>query len=190
MQANKCANKANSVLGFIRRTVGPKNPELFSKLYKSLVHLILEYCSPVCCRHLKKDSNTLEKVQRRASKCALGNIGQDMPYEERLKLLNWPTLEQRRLFSSLMECYKTINRLHGLDPITFFTFAHNFWPLRANHRFKLKFASATLNSFKHSFFIRIIDKWNSLPKDIAEAENLNTFKNRLRCHLANSFSEY
>ena len=29
-QANKCANKASSVLGFIRRTVGPKNPELFS----------------------------------------------------------------------------------------------------------------------------------------------------------------
>ena len=29
MQANKCANKANSVLGFIRRTVGPKNPEFF-----------------------------------------------------------------------------------------------------------------------------------------------------------------
>ena len=41
MQANKCTNKANSVLEFIRRMVGPKNPELFSKLYKSLVRLIL-----------------------------------------------------------------------------------------------------------------------------------------------------
>ena len=76
MQANKCANKVNSVLGFIRRTVGPKNPQLFWKLYKSLVRPILEYCSPVWCPHLKKDLNTLEKVQRRASKCALGNIGQ------------------------------------------------------------------------------------------------------------------
>ena len=44
IQANKCANKANSVLGFIRRTVGPKDPELFSKLYyKSLARQILEY---------------------------------------------------------------------------------------------------------------------------------------------------
>ena len=75
------------MLGFIRRTVGPKNPELFSKLYKSLVRPILEYCSPVWCPHLKKDLNTLEKVQRRASKCALGNIGRDMSYEERLKFL-------------------------------------------------------------------------------------------------------
>ena len=113
-----------------------------------------------------------------------------MPYEERLKLLKWPTLEQRRLSLSLIECYKTINRLNGLDPVAFFTFAHDFRPLRANHPFKLKFAPSTLNSFKHSFFIRIIDKWNSLPKDIAEAENLNILKNRLRCHLANSFSEY
>ena len=142
MQANKCENKANSVLGFIRRTVGPKNPQLFSKLYKCLVRPILEYCSPVWCPHLKKDLNTLEKVQRRASKCALGNIGQDMPYEERLKLLKWPSLEQRRLFSSLIECYKTINRLNGLDPSAFFTFAHDFRPLRANHHFKLKLTSA------------------------------------------------
>ena len=43
IQANKYANKAKNVLGFIRRTVGPKDPELFSKLYKSLVRPILEY---------------------------------------------------------------------------------------------------------------------------------------------------
>ena len=51
-----------------------------------------------------------------------------MPYEERLNHLKWPTLEQRRLFSSLMECYKTINSLDGLDPSAFFTFANDFWP--------------------------------------------------------------
>ena len=35
----------------------------------------------------------------------------------------------------------------------------------------------------------IIDEWNSMPKENAEAENLNTFKNRLLCHLANFFPE-
>ena len=151
MQANKCANKANSVLGSIKRMVGPKKPQLFSKLYKSLVRPILEYCSTVWGPHLKKDLNTLEKVQRRASKCVLGNIGRDMPYEKRLKLLQWPTLEQRRLLLSLLECYKTINRLNRLDPSAFFTFALDFRPLRAKHRFKLKLTSATLNSFKNYF---------------------------------------
>ena len=158
--------------------MGPKNPQLFSKLYKSLARRILEYRSPVWCPHLEKVLTTLEKVPCRASKCALGNIGPDMPYEERLKLLKLPTLEQRRLFLSLIEGYKTINRLNGLDPSAFFTFAHDFRPLRANYRFKLKLASATLN-----FFIRITDKWNNLPKEIAEAENLNIFKSRLKRHL-------
>ena len=44
IRANKCANKANSVLGFIRRTVGPKDLELLSKLYMSLgCPILLEY---------------------------------------------------------------------------------------------------------------------------------------------------
>ena len=132
----------------------------------------------------------LDRPKCARTKCALGNIGRDMSYEERLKFLKWSTLQQRRLFSSLTECYKTIKRLNGLDPSAFFTFAYDFRPLRANHRFKVKFASATLNSLKYSFFIRIMDEWNNLPKEIAEAENLNTFKNRLRCHLANFYSEH
>ena len=31
-------------------------------------------------------------------------------------------------------------------------------------------------TLKHTFFICIIDKWNNLPKDIAEAANLNTLR--------------
>ena len=80
LQATKCANKANSVLGFVRWTVGPKNPDLFSKLYKSLVRPILEYSSPVWSPHLKKDIAILEKVQRRASRFVLGT--NDMSYED------------------------------------------------------------------------------------------------------------
>lgn len=60
-------------------------------------------------------------------------------------------LKQRRLFSSLTECYKTINSLNGLDPSIFFTFALVFRPLKANHRFKLKSVSAPSHSFNILF---------------------------------------
>ena len=69
------------------RTVGPSSSELISQLYKNLLRPILENSSPVWCQHLKKILKVLEKVQRRASKCVLYNIGQDMSYEERLKFL-------------------------------------------------------------------------------------------------------
>ena len=68
--------------------------------------------------------------------------------EKRLMVLKWPTLQQRRLFSSLTE---TINSLNGLDLSKFFTFARVFRPLKAYHRFKLKSVSATLNSFNILF---------------------------------------
>ena len=103
-------------------------------------------------------------------------------YKKRLMVLKWPTLQQRRLFSSLTECYKTINSLNGLDPSKFFTFARVFRPLKANHRFKLKSVSATLHSF-NIFVIRIIDKWNNLPKEIADVENLNIFTSILKRYL-------
>ena len=176
-----CVNKANRVVGFLKRTVGPRNDKLFSKLYMSLVRPILEYCVPVWSAYLKKDISSLEKVQRRASKCALRlNYDQKIDYEDRLELLKWPTLEKRRLMLSLIECYKTIHRINRLDPTNYFEFASNYRPLRANHGFKLKTVSAKLNSFKHSFFVRVIQPWNDLPKAVAEAENLEIFKRRLR----------
>lgn len=173
LQATKCANKANSVLGFVRRIVGPKNPDLFSKLYKSLVRPILEYSSPVWSPHLKKDIATLEKVQRRASRFALGISANDMSYEDRLKRLKWPSLEKRRTLSSLTECYKTINEPNCLNPYEFLSFADKCRPLRSNHRFKLKTKSAKLNCYKHSFFLRIVNLWSNLRKETAEARLKN-----------------
>ena len=183
-------NKANSVLRFISRTKGPRNPKLFSKLYMSLVRPILQYCSPVWSPHLKKDSAILEKVQRRTPRYAIRNIGRDMSYEERLKVLKWLTLHQRRLFSSLTECYKTANSLNELHPFEYFTFAQDSRPLRTNHRHKLKPLPAKLNSFKYSFCANIVNEWNNLPKKVAKAKTLNIFKNRLRCHFTNVLGNF
>ena len=101
-------NKANKVPGFIKRSVGTSNTNVFSILYISLVRPILEYAVPVWCPFLAKDIHALESVQRRASRLALNQRREEMPYEERFKLLQWPTLLQRRTYLSLIECYKII----------------------------------------------------------------------------------
>ena len=51
---------------------------------------------------LVKDILALEKVRRRASRLALGQKRGEMEYEEHIKILNWPTLEKRRHFISLI----------------------------------------------------------------------------------------
>ena len=101
-------NKANKILGSIKRSVGTANVNVFSMLYKSLAWPILEYAAPVWCPYLTKDIHALESVQRRASRLALNQRKGDMPYEDRCQLLKWPTLSNRRTYLSLDECYKLV----------------------------------------------------------------------------------
>ena len=60
----------------------------------------------------------------------------------------------------------SLNRPH---PFEYFMFAHDFRPSIANHRHKLKPLLAKLNSIKYSFFVNIVNEWNNLSKDVAEA---------------------
>ena len=113
-------NNANKVLGLIKRTIGSVNKEIFSTLYKTLVRPILEYASPVWCPYLVKNIVLLEKVQRRASRLALGQRRGEMSYEDRCEMLRWSQLTDRRLYFSLIECYKLVFGLNSLCFCDFF----------------------------------------------------------------------
>ena len=76
-QVNITVNKANKGLGLLKRSVGGKNREIFSMLYKSQMRPILECACPVWSPHLVKDIVAIEKVQRRASRIALGQKPQN-----------------------------------------------------------------------------------------------------------------
>ena len=133
-------NKTNKVLGLIKRTIGSVNKEIFSTLYKALVRPILEYASPAWCPYLVKNIVLLEKVQRRASRLALGQGRGEMSYEDRCKLLRWSHLTDRRLYFSLIECYKFVFGLNSFSFRDFFEFASR--RTRSNHNYKLQVKSA------------------------------------------------
>ena len=143
--------KQTKVLGLLKRTVGSGNKEIYSTLYKSLVRPVLEYGCPVLTPHLVKDIHEIEKVQRRASRIALGQSRQEMAYEVRCKILKWNSLEGRREFISLVECCKTVFELIGLTFNDVFELCKSTKP-RENHLCKLQAKSARSNCYKHSFF--------------------------------------
>ena len=128
-----------------------------------------------------KNIVALEKVQRRASRLALRQKRGEMSYEQRCSLLKWQTLERRREFLSLVQCYKIFGIKH-LSFLDFFEFA-NSTRTRANHDYKLYLKRAVCNCYKYSFFIRIVRKWNDLPGYIVHAESLSVFKTRLKIYL-------
>ena len=109
------ANKANMILGIIKWSIGTNSQDAFSQLYKSLVRPILEYAAPVWSPYLIKDIVALEKVKRRASRLALRQKRGEMSYEQRCNLLKWQTLERRREFLSLVQCYKLVFGIEHLS---------------------------------------------------------------------------
>lgn len=94
----KVVNKANRIVGFLKRNVGPGNKWLFSRLYKALVFHFLEHAVPLWSPHLQKNIDALERVQGRASKYAVRLAFRDNSYEERLKIFDWCSLQPRRSY--------------------------------------------------------------------------------------------
>ena len=171
-------NKANMVLGVIKRSIGTNKQDVFSQLYKSLVRPILEYVAPVWSPYLIKDIVVLEKVQRRASRLALRQKRGEMSYEHHCSLLKWQTLEKRREFLSLVQWYKIVFGIDHLPFPDFFEFAKST-RTRANHDYKLYLRRAVCNCYKIIFFRIFVRKWNDLPGYIVHAESVSVFKSRL-----------
>ena len=99
-QISNVVQKANGVLASIRRTFKYIN---FPVLYKSLVRPHLEYCDYIWSPYMVKDIKLIESVQRGATKIV--PTLPLLPYEERLKLLDLPTLKYRRRRGDMIIVY-------------------------------------------------------------------------------------
>ena len=93
-QCGIAATKVIQILGLIRRNITYKE-NLIIPRYKAIVTPHLEYCIQAWRPYRKKDTDTLERIQRRATKM-IPEL-RDFSYEERLKECDLTTLETRRL---------------------------------------------------------------------------------------------
>ena len=112
-QCGIATSKGNQILELIRRNIPYKDKKLIIPLYKTIVKLHLEYCIQAWIPYRKKDIDTLEPIQRRATKI----IPQlrDLNYEDRMKECGLTTLETRRLRGDQIEVFKILNGYENID---------------------------------------------------------------------------
>ena len=182
---NAKINKANAMFSIIRRSFQFLSPQNFTPLYKSLVRSHLDYASSVWSPYKQKHIDSLENVQKRATRQL--PILSKLPYEERLMKLKLPTLAYRRIRGDMIEVYKIMNEIYDKNVTTFLKTrlqsADRTSP--RGHKYQLYIERVNKNIRKHNFSIRIINVWNSLPREVAEAPSINSFKNRLDKYWSN-----
>ena len=178
-QCGIAASKGNQIVGLIRRNITYKGKKLIIPLYKAIVRPHLEYCIQAWRPYRKKDIDTLERIQRRATKM-IPEL-RDLSYEERLKECGLTTLETRRLRGDQIEVFKILNGYENINRNMFFSLKKD--SRTRGHEVKLVKDQCRLDIRKHSFAQRTINEWNKLSTDCVTASSVNMFKNKVDTYL-------
>ena len=126
---------------------------------------ILEYCSSVWYPMFKRDSEALERVQRRATK-VLCNL-RDLSYPERLFKLKLPSLVYRRRRSDLIQVYRMLHHIDDIDYTKFFKLAEG--GQTRGHTLKLVKQRTASRLRQFVLGIRVVNDWNSLDESVVMA---------------------
>ena len=166
-------NKANKILGLIRRSYEHLDKDSFRLLFTSLVRPHLEYCNVVWAPRLEKDKKIVESVLRRGSKMIPGM--KDMSYEERLRSLNLPSMAYRRARGDIIEAYKHTHGKYETEQILPFSQDST----RRGHKYKLEKKRCRTATRQNFFTFRVVNAWNNLPEHVVDAPSVNALKSRL-----------
>lgn len=98
---DETSNKANRALGLVKRTLQPCTPEIKERAYKAIIRPLLEHASAAWNPHTNRDTETIEKVQRRAARFVVHNYKRSTNSQDLVNQLGWGSLEYRRLLAQV-----------------------------------------------------------------------------------------
>jgi len=169
------AQKANRILGCIKRSEASRLREGILPLCSALVRPHLESCIQLWSPQHKKDIELLERVQSRATKMIRGL--EHLSYEDRLRQLGLFSLEKRWLQGDLRAAFQYLKWAYRRDGEN--TFNRACCDRTRSNGFKLGVGGFRLDRRKKFFTMRVVKHWRRLPREVVEAPSLEIFKARL-----------
>jgi hypothetical protein len=181
-QCQRAANVATGVLKTIWRNFYYRDKKVYVNLYKQYVRPHLEFSVTAWAPWLETDKAILEKVQEKAINAISGLRAKN--YLDKCKELGIETLAERRERHDMIQTYKILNGVGNIDysdVMEKINRENGRTRLAAGHD-NLVLKQARTDVRKNSFFVRVVQKWNSLPDEVKKSKNADEFKRRIKAH--------
>jgi hypothetical protein len=166
------ARKAFGVLRMIQRSFPRIARHDFQVLYGTYIRPCLEYANQVVASGLVKDANILERVQRKATKIVRGL--HDLPYEQRLQILDLFPLETRRIRGDLIFTFSLFKNGSASELFQLILPQSNM--IFRGHQKKIYKKRPRTYIRQHFFSFRVVNYWNALPSVVVNASSKDLFK--------------
>ena len=140
-----------------------------------LVQPKLEYASPIWNPHTSSQINRLERIQHYTARFVANEHRRTTSPTTLVLTLNWQTLQRRRTIKQAMTFYKILNNIIEINPPTgLLTRLHN------RHHFTIPRSRLNTVYKIYSFYPRAIRIWNTIPKEITEIKQPESFYAAIR----------
>ncbi|KFP40703.1 hypothetical protein N324_12277, partial [Chlamydotis macqueenii] len=180
-QCALAAQKANRILGCIKRSMASRLREVILPLCSALMRPHLEYYVQFWSPQHKKNMDQLERAQRRATKMI--RVLEHLSYEDRLRELGLFSLEKRRLRGDLIAAFQDLKGAYRKAGEKLFSRAR--CDRAGDNGFKIEGDRFRLDIRNKFFTVRVVEHWNRLPREMVDALILETFKAKLDEALSN-----
>ena len=181
---NKIATKASQTLGFIKRNLKGCPEELKRLAYVTLVRSSMEYAGIIWDPHEAKDSDRLEKVQRKAVRWIKNDYNWKSSVSTMMDDLKIEPLNLRRRTNRLVFLYKILNTHVAVTPDKV-----DLFPKTRPHRGdttqrQLKHLAPKSAQYQHSFIPKTILDWNNLSDSTTSQASVPAFRSQVVVDLA------
>lgn len=173
---NKIVGKAYARLGVLFKGFASRDIQMLKRAYVTYVRPLLEYASSVWSPYLLKHINAIERVQKNFTK-RIRSLS-ELPYPERLAVVDLEPLELRRLKADLVLYYKCFANLVALPCEEYFVTSDIASQTRTGGD-RIVQSVCNTNRFQNDFFNRCANCWNFLPADVVAANSVQRFKSLL-----------
>ena len=182
---NTC-NKANSVLGLLKRNLNNCDQKVKQRAYEGLVRPTLEYASTVWDPHTIKLKDQIEKVQKSAGRFITGNYTHEHGQSSIIRQeLDWKTLVDRRKDNRLIMYYKAMKQQATVPPVR--QLSKQSHTSNRTHEYYRRPLPVRTNVYRYSFIPRTLVDMNAInPTLIRRAEmgalstHITTFSSTIR----------